>query len=152
MTPVLLQPTTVECNSLRVRRGSSIRPLDLLPRLFTDETPVDLGESAVDDVSDAPAVRPHSYTPPISTPSDVHIPYDSIYRHQYSLPYIDTSLPTSSAASVMGTSFPSALSSGKTSMTTDTTVTPFQQTRMKQRLFSAFLAYFLCGWGDGSLS
>jgi hypothetical protein len=156
MTSILLQPVTVEScgNSLRTRRHSSIRPLELLPRFFSDGHPTDVGECAVvDDEPDTDSLNRHpSCTLPISTPSDAHIEDDSILRHQPDLPYINTSVPTSSAASFVGTTPLSALSSANMFLSDDAVVTTAtQHALMKRRLFSAFFAYFLCGWGDGSL-
>jgi hypothetical protein len=156
MTSFLLHPATVEpcCNSLRVRRRSSIRPLDFLPRVFSDDRPVELEENViVDDASDI--LDNNSLTRrsvhAISPPSDAHLAGAAAIRHLYSLPHIDTSLPTSSAVSFSGTLPQSASINGKIALVDDAIATTAdQRIHLKRRLFAAFFAYFLCGWGDGS--
>ena len=96
---------------------------------------------------------PIPYVVPILTPSNAHLPAYSTNCYHNSLSYVDTKVTTSPTASSPGTTLPSALSSRKPSLEDlrrTGAFTPSPPDLVKRRLASAFFAYFLCGWGDGS--
>ncbi|CAK5280135.1 unnamed protein product [Mycena citricolor] len=138
-----LQSTMVDIcqsSSLRGRRRSSIRPQNLLPLLFTGPVPLQ-DESAIEDEQPRceKADAASTLISPISTAHvSGHCSSFVTTRHHDSVP------TTPSPATLVGT-----LSSTGDESYFGIKESSSADARVKWRLASALLLFFLNGWGDG---
>ena len=161
MSSLLLPVVLESCSSgLHERRRSSVNSISGIPKLSPTSQCAPHDSSAIVDDDDHPgalssADNGHSVyvAPTLSTLTHVQLPDHAskvnIARHYHSLPNVNPSQASSPSAS----SPPTPIDSDKTSLMLLSNGEPdhtrLKVVRLRWRLASGFLAYFLCGWGDG---
>lgn len=155
LRPVVLE--SCQLTTLRERRRSSIHSLSAIPRLFSSASPPD--ESALSDdppPSDAlcvnPGARSSELDPPSLSPlSDAHVSdyfTSTVPRHNSAAPMLYTFGPSSPSETIVY-SGPSSHKVSSGNLRSESPVSLYPLEHLRWRLASGFLAYFLCGWGDG---
>ncbi|KAF8624766.1 hypothetical protein AX15_005660 [Amanita polypyramis BW_CC] len=156
----LLRPVVIDScqTSLRDRHGSSIHPINTVPRLFPttaltgddvvcdETTAVDRTKAKASGDNVAQNLLPVG----LPLPSNAHLPDSAtkitIPRHLDATAIIG-GISTPTASSPVTPSFSRKVSSAE--LLPENVYSSQKIERLKWRLAAGFFTYFLCGWGDG---